>query len=331
MKAASGKLVISLDFELYWGIRDKKTLEEYGANILGVRQAMPRMLDLFDQYQTHATFATVGLLFASEKKDLFQFSPTIKPQYSDPNLSPYNGHFDTVGESEDDDLYHYASSLIDQIQHRGHHEIGTHTFSHYYCLEKGQNLADFQRDIQSAVNIAKSKNVTLKSLVFPRNQFNEEYLQVCLHHGITNYRGNEKSWFYKAEGTDEETLLKKLIRMADNYVNLSGHNCASENEIAAKKPFDIPSSRFLRPFSPSLKFLEGLRLKRIKDGMTYAAKTGRVYHLWWHPHNFGTHQDENFAFLESVLAHYQQLNKQYQFTSITMADLAEKLEKAHAN
>lgn len=326
MSQPTGKFVLSLDFELYWGIRDKKSIAEYGKNILGVRQALPRMLDAFDRFQTHATFATVGLLFASKKEEMVQHSPTIKPSYNDPNLSPYNGHFDLVKESEEVDNYHFASRLIDEIQARGHHEIGTHTFSHYYCLENGQTVEDFQRDIAAAVSIARLKNVELKSLVFPRNQFNEEYLQVCLDFGITSYRGNEKAWFFKAEGTGDETLLKKLCRMADNYINLSGHNCATESEIALKKPFNIPSSRFLRPFSPSLKVLEGLRLKRIRDGMSHAARTGTVYHLWWHPHNFGTHQDENFAFLESVLTHYQKLKKQYQFTSITMADLATQLE-----
>lgn len=320
-----GYFVISLDFELYWGIRDKKTLAEYGANILGVRTALPRMLSLFDQYQTHATFATVGLLFASEKEQLTAFSPKEKPTYDDPNLSPYSGHFETVGKNEAEDPYHFASDLIDRIVERRLHEIGTHTFSHYYCLEKGQTLEDFRRDIQSAVKIAALKNLEMKSLVFPRNQFNEAYLQVCLENGITNYRGNEKSWFYRAEGTKEETLLKKLVRMADMYVNLSGHNCASLEELGQSKPVNIPSSRFLRPYSPALKSLEGLRLKRIKDSMTYAARHGKVYHLWWHPHNFGIHQKENFRFLEAVLKHFQQLQSDFSFQSITMGNLAKKV------
>lgn len=320
-----GYFVISLDFELYWGIRDKKTLAEYGSNILGVRTALPRMLSLFDQYQTHATFATVGLLFANEKEQLIAFLPKEKPSYEEPNLSPYNGHFETVGKNEAEDQYHFASGLIDKIIERGHHEIGTHTFSHYYCLEKGQTLEDFRRDIQAAVKIAALKNLEMKSLVFPRNQFNEAYLQVCLENGITSYRGNEKSWFYRAEGTNEETLLKKLVRMADMYVNISGHNCAGLDELRKSTPVNIPSSRFLRPFSPTLKLLEGLRLKRIKDSMTYAARQGKVYHLWWHPHNFGIHQTENFRFLEDVLKHYQQLQSEFGFQSITMGDLAKKV------
>src|SRR5450631_2733915 len=34
-----GAFVISLDFELMWGVRDKRTIADYGRNILGVRRA----------------------------------------------------------------------------------------------------------------------------------------------------------------------------------------------------------------------------------------------------------------------------------------------------
>ena len=43
--------------------------------------------------------------------------------------------------------------------------------------------------------------------------------------------------------------------------------------------------------------------------MTYAARNNLTYHLWWHPHNFGVHQNENFSFLEEILSHYDKLNK----------------------
>jgi len=36
-----GTFVISLDFELLWGVRDKRTVADYGANILGVRRVIP--------------------------------------------------------------------------------------------------------------------------------------------------------------------------------------------------------------------------------------------------------------------------------------------------
>src|SRR5690606_31600804 len=126
-----GKIIISLDFELLWGMRDKKTIEDYGANILGVWEVMPKLLNLFDEFEISATFATVGFLFASTKKEILNYSPGIKPNYLDSNLSPYNGHFDQVKETEAEDKYHFASELIELIKKYPSHEIATHTFSHY--------------------------------------------------------------------------------------------------------------------------------------------------------------------------------------------------------
>jgi hypothetical protein len=81
----------------------------------------------------------------------------------------------------------------------------------------------------------------------------------------------------------------------------------------------------LRPVSGSLGVLEPLRLSRIKSGMTQAAKTGKLYHLWWHPHNFGLNQNANLAFLEKILNHYQRLAKDYGFESLSMLGVAAKV------
>ena len=162
-------------------------------------------------------------------------------------------------------------------------------------------------------------------MVFPRNQYNDEYLKVCAELGIICCRGNERSWIYKALSQKKENLFRRAVRLMDAYMNLSGHNCYSDEYLKRKYPINIPSSRFLRPYTKRLKALEMLRLKRIKTGMTYAAKNNYTYHLWWHPHNFGINQDENFAFLEKILLHYQHLNKKYSFTSLNMSELSKRL------
>jgi hypothetical protein len=95
-------------------------------------------------------------------------------------------------------------------------------------------------------------------------------------------------------------------------------------------PVNIPASRFLRPYTKKLKVFEKLRLKRIIDSMTYAAKKGLTYHLWWHPHNFGINISENFLFLEQILIHYQKLNKEYKFESMNMQQLAKELIKENS-
>ncbi len=323
-----GKFVISLDFELLWGMRDKKSIDDYGANILGVWDVVPRLIDLFEAYGVGATWATVGFLFASNKEEIFEYAPEVKPSYDDPNLSPYNGHFDLVKTTEEEDKYHYASALIGLLRKYPSQEIATHTFSHYYCNSNGQTIDDFRKDIKAAINIANDKGDKLLSLVFPRNMFNEDYIKVCEENGILTYRGNEEIWYHDSEinASKMKELSKAMFRLLNTYINLSGHHCYTEKDIAKEKPYNIPSSRFLRPFSPKLKIFEGLRKKRILNSMTYAAKNDLLYHLWWHPHNFGQDQEQNFAFLEDILLHYKKLNEMYGFTSITMGDLAKQID-----
>lgn len=321
-----GKFVISLDFELFWGVRDVETFQSYGEHILGVWEALPKMLDLFEKYDIRATFATVGFLFASDKRELETFFPSPKPTYLNAKLSPYAGHLDLVKDNEEVDKYHFATSLLELIKKYPNQEIATHTFSHYYCLEEGQTVNDFKSDMLAASAIAEAKDIKLKSLVFPRHQFNENYLEVCRSLGVDSYRGNEDSWFYKASTQKEESLIKRAFRFLDVYLNISGFNCYSIAEIAKNKPYNIPSSRFLRPYSPKLKSFEKLRLNRILKSMDYAASNGKVFHLWWHPHNFGIHQDQNFNFLEKILNHYQQLNRKFQFESRSMSQLSEEIK-----
>ena len=76
----------------------------------------------------------------------------------------------------------------------------------------------------------------------------------------------------------------------------------------------------MRPYNPKLISLEKLRLRRIKKSLIHAAQNGEVYHLWWHPHNFGKDIEENMQFLTEILKLVARLNKQYGFESLTMGE-----------
>jgi len=131
-----GALVISLDFELDWGVRDTLSLNGgYRENLLGAREVVPKLLALFDRYEIAATWATVGFLFASSREGLLAASPAVKPQYHDVRLDPYRAE---IGDDEQSDPLHYAASLVELIAAQPRQELATHTFSHYYCLEPGQ-------------------------------------------------------------------------------------------------------------------------------------------------------------------------------------------------
>jgi peptidoglycan/xylan/chitin deacetylase (PgdA/CDA1 family) len=323
----TGKFVISLDFELFWGVRDKRTIENYRTNLLGVQQAIPSMLALFDKYEVKATFSTVGLLFAKNKEDMLAHCPEVKPNYLDANLSPYNS-FSEVGDNEKDDPYHFGYTLLEKIKMNSNHEIGTHTFCHYYCLEPGQTTEEFKQDLLAAKKIAVANNISIRSLVFPRNQFSEEYLSACKEAGIDSYRGNPASWLYTGRNKNNESLMRRAFRLLDTYINLTGYHCHTKGYVLSSSLINVAGSRFLRPYSPKLSFLESLRLQRIKKAMFHAAKTKKLFHLWWHPHNFGVNLQENIHFLEQILRYYQELQLKYKLSSSTMTEIADELINA---
>lgn len=323
----TGKLVISLDFELFWGVRDKRSIESYGANILGVRNVIPALLSAFDNYQVKGTFSTVGFLFARNKEELLAACPDLQPQYNDPKLSPYPSLLQ-LGKDEQDDPWHFGYSLLEQVWVNGRHEIGTHTFCHYYCLEPGQTAQAFKEDLLAAKKIAGSKGIAVRSLVFPRNQFNEEYLSVCREAGIDSFRGNPDSWLYAGRNKNDESLFRRAMRFLDAYLNLTGHHDHAREYVLSSPLVNVAASRFLRPYSHKLSFLEPLRLRRIKNAMLHAARHKKLFHLWWHPHNFGVNLEENMAFLEKILQYYRQLQQEYGFSSVTMSGLTDELKQS---
>ena len=59
-------------------------------------------------------------------------------------------------------------------------------------------------------------------------------------------------------------------------------------------------------------------MRNIKKEMEQAAVSGGLFHLWWHPHNFGTHPEECLLELDEVLEHYNVLRETYGFMSLSM-------------
>lgn len=322
MNSKQGIFTISLDFELYWGMRDVISVEGYSKHLDGTPKAVELMLKLFNDYGIHVTWATMGFLFCKDVDDLKSHYPKKLPEYKDDEINLYKYAQTQHLKNE----YHFAPQSIDLINSYPNQELATHTFSHYYCLEKGQDEEAFYEDLMAFNEIAKSKGITPCSLVFPRNQYNESYLEVIKKAGISSYRGNERGWIYDAASEEQKkTLTKRLFRMVDSYINISGYHTYKLQDIAKETPYNIPASRFLRPYSLKLSFLDPLKLKRITDAMTHAAKEGELFHLWWHPHNFGINTKENMAFLTKIIKHYKLLEKEYGFNTLTMEEISKSL------
>jgi peptidoglycan/xylan/chitin deacetylase (PgdA/CDA1 family) len=315
-----GNLVISLDFELHWGVRDILSVEQYHENLKGAREVIPKILDLFAEYSIHATWATVGFLFLRSKSELLRFLPSRLPTYEDPKLSPYLA-LQEIGDNEEDAPFYYAKSLIDSIRRSPNQEIGTHTFSHYLCMAAGQSPAAFDADLKAAICVASESDIELRSLVFPRNQYDGESLEICKRNGIRVFRGNPASWFYSPDRdlNAVSARLKRPLRLIDAYINLDGMHGYTTRRMP-NALIDLPGSRFLRPWSKRLQYLDPLRLRRMSLELQNAAEKGLNYHVWWHPHNFGTNQTQNLSFLRRFLELFREFQSQHGMQSKNMGE-----------
>lgn len=314
-----GTLLVSLDFELFWGMLDVCPLDAYRDNVLGGRKAIPRLLELFRKYDIHATWATVGFLFAENYGELSACFPkgTARPAYDNRALDPYDW-FDKIGR---DAPCFYAPELIRLVAETPGQEIGSHTFSHYYCREKGQTLEQFRSDMEAAKKIAADHGYAVTSVILPRNQCVPEYTEVLRQLGFTAYRDEENDWIH--EKIKFRPLLR-LLRLADVYLPLTG-----QGGYTPKKEdgiWNLVGSRMYKPVLKPLVFLEGLKLHRIKAQMRHAAKHGLTFHLWWHPHNIGVMTETHLQQLEEIFSYYRQLKETYGMESLTMGEAVQRLE-----
>lgn len=317
---STSAFVISLDFELMWGVFDKRTIDTYGNNIKGVHNLIPELLHLFRQYGIHCTWAAVGCLYYEELAELKQDMPTEKPKYINNQYSAYS-HINTINPINFP-TYYSGLHLIAQIKSTPGQEIGTHTFSHYYCLEEGQTIENFRADLKMAIEKAQQFGVKVQSIIFPRNQYSKPYLNICREEGILAYRGNENNFLQKPRGQKNLNLFIRSMRFADSYVNITGRNiynkiCIDENGLV-----NVPASFFFRPYRTNGKLLEYLKLQRYKKSMLAAAKSGGLFHLWWHPHNFGAEPSENLAQLKELLEYYKLLEQRFGMRSFNMEEIA---------
>jgi hypothetical protein len=281
------------------------------------------MLDLFEEFEVDATWATVGLLLARSDAEQRAFSPTLKPTYADTRLDPY---LEPVGTDEADDPFHFGLSIVESIRARPGQEIGTHTFSHYYCLEPGQTEEQFIADIAAAVAIGEARGSRPRSIVLPRNQLDPAYLDAMRQHGITTYRGNTPSWLYRTGASGSATSFRRAGRLAYEYVGPGPvHLTRWETVRQPSGAFDVPASMFVRGFSPCRRVIERPRIRRITRAMREAASSGRILHLWWHPHNFGAYPAENAAMLRQILTEFDRIRRANDFHSLSMGGVTDAL------
>ena len=289
--AALPSVVISLDFELRWGLHDRlgTVMEAYRENLEGVQEVVPALLRLFSDRKLHATWASVGALACANWDDYFSRAPA-QPRYHSPHLALNPRYADL----DPDGRLHFAPDLLQLVQNTPGQELGTHTFSHIYMQEPGITSEDVATDLR-AVSLLWTERFGSppRSLVFPRNQY--AFLPVIAASCSRIWRGTETPWFHNRNSPSTASLFPRALRLIDSLNPLVRHASHLQGDSSLLM---TRASLFLRVNLPGPAWV--LHLMRIKRELDHL-RPGEIFHLWWHPHNLGKSTPERLGRVEQVL------------------------------
>lgn len=265
-KNLSGNIIISIDFEMRWGVHDVygPNMDAYRKNLENSRDAVTETLKMFKDRNLRSTWATVGALAMNDWNEYYSYKPPI-PNYKNEKLN----FLESYSKLDPNGLLHFAPDLVRKISNTKGQDLGSHSFSHLYFLEDGIKKDDFIKDGELVKSIFQKKfNITPVSFVFPRNQIN--FLDSFKKLDLITFRSVPNLYSYNY-------CYSKLINL---YSILSPY---------ISGPFDYNSkysigNLFIR-FNLN-NFLWKLQLQKIKNKLI-DLKQNQVLHIWWHPHNIG--------------------------------------------
>lgn len=308
-KAALPKVLISLDFEMRWGVHDVygSNIDAYRVNLTRVREAVPALLKLFAGHDIRATWATVGALGCASWTEYFERAPE-PPNYANAALRIKPDYADLDPEGK----LHFAPDLLHAIVAAPGQELGTHTFSHLYLREKGITAADVAADLNAvSVLFAERFGGQPRSLVFPRNQ--PAFIDVVRACGIRIWRGNPGPWYYECEDTEHNGPLPRALKLFDGLNPLC--------RLAAPQTDDMTrASLFLRLNLP--RYLWAAHVRRISRELAQLTP-GQIFHMWFHPHNLGEDMALRLSRVEEVLELVAKRQASGRLESRSMGDLVQ--------
>lgn len=311
----NGYFVISLDFEGMWGSIGSQDSSGFSKRTKELPKIVSRMLHLFSKYKIHATWGIVGGLGCSNSREVLNhLKKDVYYERWKLSIKEY------VSMLQESNVSYFAPELVKMISNVPNQEIASHTFTHIYLDEKGEDTDLIWQDIIAAQYVLEKYSKRPVTMIFPKNQYDpfiNEYLQKA---SISIIRGNPEPIL-----NIKNALLQKTINFTNCYFKLKRASYDIEEIELNSGIFNVRSSLFFRTWYKNLCIFEPLKFWRIESEMNYAAMNGKVFHLWWHPHNMATRIDYNFKTLEKILYLFDKLNKRYNFQSSNMYEVAQKV------
>jgi peptidoglycan/xylan/chitin deacetylase (PgdA/CDA1 family) len=282
-----GKLVISIDLELAWGVWDKLTPAQLAAAESEERPICAALLALFERHDVPATWAMVAALLDAESA---AGRPGSKASW-------------------------YAPDIVEQVAaSKVGHEIGSHGGRHVYfnAIDKAAARADlnFARAIHRAHGLA------FKSLVFPRNAVG--HLDVLAEAGLATYRGPDLQWFPVLAGPARP--ITRAANLADKLLPIPPRTGAPRSH---DRLIELPGSMLLLGRNGLRRFaFPAVTRSKLAIGLARAAESGGIFHFWFHPSNFYVRRQEQLDTVDWFLARAADAAGRGEIEIATMGDFA---------
>jgi hypothetical protein len=265
---AKGKLTISIDLELAWGVWDVLTAEKLRLAETAERPICGALIELFDRYQVPATWAMVAALLDEASAKSRAGSKSCW----------------------------YAPDIIEQlVGAKVPHEIGSHSGRHIYFDDALASEA--QADLDFACNVHRANGLAFQSFIFPRGACG--HLDQLARVGLRIFSHADVGWTVAAGRAGGP--VARVANLADKILPIPPHPTSARQRgalIELEKSMLLMGRNGLRRF-----VLPQVTRAKFRLGLKRARRTGSIFHLWFHPSNFYYRRDEQLATLAWCLEH----------------------------
>jgi hypothetical protein len=258
----TGKVTLSIDLELAWGVWDTITADELQLAETAERPICTALVDLFDRYQVPATWLVVAAL-------LDEASARSRPG----SKSCW-----------------YAPDVIERIVGaKVQHEIGSHGGRHIYFDQA--SAAEAQDDLGFAKGVHRAHGLGFDSFVFPRAAVG--HLDIVADNGLRVVRSRDVGLLRTVNHRGR--LAARAANFIDQFLPVPPQPSWPE---ALGRLIDIPGCMQILGRNGLRRFvLPQVTRAKLLIGLERARRTGGTFHLWFHPSNFYYRRDEQLATL----------------------------------
>jgi peptidoglycan/xylan/chitin deacetylase (PgdA/CDA1 family) len=259
---AKGRLTISIDLELAWGVWDHLTPADLRLAESAERPICAALIELFDRTRVPATWAVVAALLDEASAGLH---PGPKACW-------------------------FAPDIVERLLNsKAGHEIGSHSGRHIYF--DSASAAAARADIDFAKSVHRAHGLAFESFVYPRAACG--HLDVLAEAGLKTCNFADTGWVETARRTHRR--LGQAANLADKLLPIAPSPAQLERRGGL---IHLPKSMLLMGRNGVRRFaLPAVTRQKLRRGLERARRRAGIFHLWFHPSNFYYRRDEQLATL----------------------------------